>query len=357
MTVTESTAPVPTVFDRALLGLRRDRAAARLGEHAFLLDEIGGRLIDRLDLIRRTFTTVLDLGCHDGRLAHRFLNRRPGGTGCSNGGAGHGGDGSAAPAPTVLGCDLSERQTRAAARALDAARSDTAAPPETLTGTVVADEESLPFAPASFDLVLSNLSLHWVNDLPGCLVQVRRILKPDGLFLAALAGGDTLFELRRALMEAELALSGGFAPRVSPFTDVRDAGALLQRAGFALPTVDTDILTVSYEDPIRLLADLRGMGETNATLARHRRPIGRTLFADMARRYRDMFGEADGRVPATVQIVYLCGWAPAESQPRPLRRGSAAVPLSDVLGPNKETGRDQHPESCGRTTGRPMSGL
>lgn len=297
------------VFDRDLLRQRRERAAAGLPAHAFLLDEIGGRLIDRLALIRRHFRCVLDLGSHDGRLARRFLAARQ--------------DSPEAEPATVICCDLSQRQV-GAARAAGA-------------GAVVADEEALPFRSGVFDLVLSTLSLHWVNDLPGCLIQVRRLLRPDGLFLAAMPGGDTLFELRRALMEAELALTGGFAPRVSPFADLRDAGALLQRAGFALPAVDTDTITVSYEHPLRLLADLRGMGESNASLARHRRPVGRGLFAEAARRYAAMFAEADGRVPATVQVLYLCGWAPAESQPRPLRRGSAEARLAAALPPSART--------------------
>jgi len=295
------------VFDRRLVAQRRDRAAQHLAAHAFLLDEVGARLVDRLGLIRRTFSRILDLGSHDGRLSHRLLTVRA----ISEQNNRH----------EVICCDLSRRQI-AVARAGAGAE---------LAGAVVADEEWLPFRPGSFDLVLSNLSLHWVNDLPGCLIQIRRLLRPDGLFLAAMPGGDTLHELRQALMDAELALSGGFAPRISPFAHVRDAGALLQRAGFALPTVDTDVLTVSYENLFRLLADLRGMGETNASLARHRRPVGRTLFTEAARRYTELFAEADGRLPATFQILYLCGWAPAESQPKPIRRGSATTRLAEAL--------------------------
>ena len=148
---------------------------------------------------------------------------------------------------------------------------------------VAGDEELLPFADGSFDLAVSNLSLHWVNDLPGALLQLRRALKPDGLFIGAMLGGDTLFELRRCLMEAELDLTGGVSARISPFAEVRDAGGLLQRAGFSLPVVDSDTLTVTYDSAFKLMADLRGMGETNAGLNRRRRPTPRALLIDAAK--------------------------------------------------------------------------
>jgi len=178
---------------------------------------------------------------------------------------------------------------------------------------VVADEEWLPFASARLDLVLSSLSLHWVNDLPGTLIQIRRALKPDGLFLAAMLGGETLRELRHALLEADLAKEGGASPRVSPFVDVRDAGDLLQRAGFVLPVADSDTLTVTYDDPLRLMRDLRGMGETNATHERRDRFSRRATFSRAADIYRQTFAAADGRVPATFQVIYLTGWTPRTS--------------------------------------------
>jgi NADH dehydrogenase [ubiquinone] 1 alpha subcomplex assembly factor 5 len=196
---------------------------------------------------------------------------------------------------------------------------------------VAGDEEFLPFAEASFDLIVSNLSLHWVNDLPGALVQARRALKPDGFFCAAILGGDTLFEMRRSLMEAEMELSGGVSPRISPFAEVRDAGGLLQRAGFALPVVDSDTITVTYDSPFRLMADLRGMGETNTGLGRRRTPTPRALMAEAARRYAELFSEPDGRIIATFQIIWLAGWAPHESQQKPLPRGSGQVPLGEAL--------------------------
>jgi SAM-dependent methyltransferase len=194
------------------------------------------------------------------------------------------------------------------------------------------DEEALPFSPASFDLVVSALSLHWVNDLPGALVQIRAALEPDGLFLAALLGGDTLRELRLALLEAESAIEGGASPRVSPFADLRDAAGLLQRAGFALPVADSDTLTVTWADPLALMRELRGMGETNAVAARRKEVARReTLFAASAR-YQAQFGTTDGRIPASFQVIYLAGWAPDASQQQPLRPGSAASRLAEALG-------------------------
>ncbi len=197
---------------------------------------------------------------------------------------------------------------------------------------LAADEEALPFGEATFDLVTSLLSLHWVNDLPGALAQIRLALKPDRLFLAAMLGGETLKELRQALAEAEIAVEGGLSPRVSPFAGVRDAGGLLQRAGFALPVVDTETLTVVYSDPLKLIADLRAMGETNAINERRRSLTRRATLLEAADRYRKAFADAEGRVPATFQVIYLTGWSPHDSQPKPLRRGSAKASLADALG-------------------------
>ncbi|MDA0705012.1 MAG: methyltransferase domain-containing protein, partial [Proteobacteria bacterium] len=195
----------------------------------------------------------------------------------------------------------------------------------------LAEEEAIPFAEGVFDLVISSFALHWVNDLPGTLLQARRCLKPDGLFLAALPGGDSLIELRAALLEAEAMISGGASPRVSPFVDLRDAAALLQRAGFALPVGDVDTITVSYSDPLALMRDLRGMGETNAMATRPRGFLRRDLLLEAARIYQTRHGGPDGRVPATFQIVFLTGWAPDASQPRALRPGSAQARLAEAL--------------------------
>lgn len=296
----------PHVFDRRLLRRRRDRAAAGLADHDFLLREAAERLADRLDDVTRRFPLALDLGCHTGQLGAAL--------------AGRGG------IETLVSCDLSQGMARRVA-----------AP------SLVADEEAPPFAEASFDLVASNLSLHWVNDLPGTLLQVRRILKPDGLFLASLLGGETLHELRRAWLEAELAEEGGAGPRVSPFADVRDLGALLQRAGFALPVADCDTLTVAYADPLRLMMDLRDMGESNAVAAQRKGFTRRATLARAAALYREMFEGSDGRVPATFQIVTLTAWAPHASQQRPLAPGSAKARLADALGTEERPLEDGPP--------------
>ena len=271
-----------TIFDRRLVRKRRDRAAAGFAAHDFLVREAADRLADRLDDVLRRFPVALDLGCHTGELAEAVKGR---------GGI-----------ETLVQCDLSPAM---AARAAANGRP-----------TLAVDEEWLPFAPASFDLVLSCLSLHWVNDLPGTLVQIRRILTPDGLFLAVMLGGETLVELRRSLAAAESEIEGGLSPRVSPFADVRDLGALLQRAGFAQPIADSDLVAVSYGDPMRLMAELRGMGETNA-VAEQRKGMTRraTMFAALAAYQRD-FVDADGRLPATFHLLGLTGWV-AQSNPPP----------------------------------------
>ncbi|MGH6932391.1 MAG: methyltransferase domain-containing protein [Dongiaceae bacterium] len=286
------------IFDRPLVRRHRERAAPNLSAHDFLFRETAKRLADRLDDVTRKFPLALDLGCHGGELAAAI--------------DGHGG------VERLVQCDLSPAMARRAAR--------------NGRPTLAADEEALPFATGGFDLILSNLSLHWVNDLPGCLSQIRSCLKPDGLFLACLLGGGTLGELRQALTEAELAETGGVGPRISPFTDLRDAGGLLQRAGFALPVVDSDTITVSYPDIGRLLRDLRGMGETNTVKARSGRPLRRSILARADEHYRQRFGGDDGRLPATFRIIYLTAWAPHESQQQSLRPGSAKTRLAEALG-------------------------
>ncbi|MDP3898033.1 MAG: methyltransferase domain-containing protein [Mesorhizobium sp.] len=199
-------------------------------------------------------------------------------------------------------------------------------------GGIVAAPETVPLAPQSIDLAVSLLSLHETNDLPGMLVQIRRSLKPDGLFLAALAGGGTLAELRESLLAAETEIAGGASPRVLPFADIRDAGGLLQRAGFALPVADLETVTVRYESMFGLMRDLRAMGATNALLSRSRRPVGRRYFVRAAEIYAERFSDPDGRVRATFAIAWLSGWAPDASQQKPLRPGSATVSLARILG-------------------------
>lgn len=296
-----------TVFDRALLRRRRDRAAQRLGAHGFLFAEAAERLADRLEDVTRRFPLALDLGCHDGILA-RVL-------------AGRGG------VETLVQCDLSPAMARAAAK--------NGAP------TLAGDEEALPFAPASFDLIVSALSLHWVNDLPGALIQIRHALKPDGLFLGALLGGETLTELRAALMEAELAEEGGASPRVSPFAELRDAGGLLQRAGFALPVADADRIAVTYPDALALMRELRAMGESNALIARRRGLMRRATLARAAAIYAERFAEPDGRIRASFEVITLTGWAPHPCQPQALKPGSAATRLAEALGAEERPAGDK----------------
>jgi SAM-dependent methyltransferase len=196
---------------------------------------------------------------------------------------------------------------------------------------VQADEERLPFADESLNLVVSLLSLHWANDLVGALIQIRQSLKPDGLFLGALLGGQTLTELRQCLTQAEAELLGGAGLRVSPFADVLDGAALLQRAGFALPVADLDRVTVRYGSALELIRDVRAMGESNVLVDRARKPLTRPVLARAAEIYRDRFSESDGRVRATFDIVTLTGWAPHPDQQQPLRPGSAKMRLADAL--------------------------
>lgn len=289
----------PIVFDRAQLRRQRDRAARTLADHQFLLEEVGERLCDRLLDITRGFPRALDLGCHTGQMA-RLL-------------AGRGG------IETLVQSDLSPAMAKAAGGL-----------------AVAADEEALPFAAGAFDLVMSNLGLHWVNDLPGALVQIRQALKPDGLFIASMLGGETLLELRDSFLAAELAEEGGAGPRVSPFADVREMGSLLQRAGFALPVVDLDTIVVTYGEPLRLLADLRGMGEGNAAVDRRRGMMRRATLLRAMALYRERFGDSDGRVRATFQVLTLTAWRPHESQQKPLARGSGKISLAKALGENPE---------------------
>jgi SAM-dependent methyltransferase len=295
------TAPAtpPKIFDRALLRRRRERIAQALDpKRDFLFAESGDRMLDRLDDVRRRFPLALDLGSRDGLLG-RLLQGRGG-------------------VETLIQGDLALGLLRRA------------------EGPVLQlDEEALPFAPESFDLVLANLSLHWTNDLPGTLAQVRHVLKPDGLFLGALFGAGTLGELRTVLMEAEIAETGGASARVSPFADLRDAAGLMQRAGFALPVADVETVTVTYEGMMPLLADLRAMGEANILDARLKRPTRRTVLARAAALYQEKYAMPDGRIPATFRLIFLTGWAPHESQQQPARRGSGKVNLGEVLRPSK----------------------
>ena len=287
------TSPI-AVFDRRLLRQRRDRAAAGADGHDFLLRETAALLAERLELVKRPLPLIVDLGAHHGVFTEK-LRQRPG-------------------TERVVSSDISSAM---------AARGEGPA--------VVADEEFLPFKAASLDAVVSNLSLHWVNDLPGALLQIRQALKTDGLFMATLLGGETLKELRQCLMEAELIVTGGASPRVSPFVDMRDMGALMPRAGFALPVVDAEKITVHYSSPLKLMRDLRGMGAANIT---HNRPQGFTrkaVLLEAARLYQEKFSESGGEVTATFEAVFVIGWAPAESQQKPLKPGTAKTRLAQAL--------------------------
>lgn len=293
------------VFDRRLLRLRRERAAPGLaGPAGFLVEEVAARLAERVAEVRREFPAALVLGGHRGLLA-RAMRPLAGGT-------------------SLVVADTSRGMLEGCS-------------PDALR--VVADEEAVPFGADRFDLVVGCQTLHWVNDLPGALAQLRYCLKPDGLLLAALPGGETLAGLRAALIDAELEVEGGAGLRVSPFLDVRDAGTLLQRAGFALPMVDVDRIRVSYPDPLALLRDLRAMGETSALADRRPGGIRRATLARALALYADRHAEDGGRVGAVVDVLFLTAWKPHASQPRPLRPGSGAVDLAEALG-GRRTGGD-----------------
>src|SRR5215468_10918984 len=278
----------PIIFDRLLQRRRRFRAAAAPAN--FLLDHVAGELADRLSVVLRRFDVGVDLGTPGD--AVRAALHRLGAVG------------------TIVGADVIARDKP----------------------FVVADEAALPFCDATLDLVVSALALQFANDLPGVLAQIRGALKPDGLFLAALLGGETLTELRQAFAEAESEIEGGASPRVAPFADLRQLGALLQRAGFALPVTDVDRVTVRYDSAFALMHDLQRMGAANALMARRRLPLRRTTLMQMADIYARRFSDADGRIRATFEIVWLSGWAPHPNQQRPLRPGSAKARLADALG-------------------------
>ncbi|MGE5772764.1 MAG: methyltransferase domain-containing protein [Hyphomicrobiales bacterium] len=278
------------IFDRSLLRVRQRRA--RLQKPAtFLLDRVATDLGERLSAVLRRFDVAVDLGTPTDAV-RRVL--------ATSGNVG-----------TTITAGL---------------RDD-----ESIT-RVAADEEALPFADGSLDLVVSALTLQFVNDLPGVLIQIRRALKPDGLFLAALAGGDSLTELRSAFAAAESEVEGGGSPRVAPFADVRELGGLLQRAGFALPVVDSERLVVRYDSALALMRDLRRMGATNILHERRRKPLRRGTLERVTEIYADRFSDPDGRVRATFEIIWLSAWASHESQQKPLKPGSAAQRLADALG-------------------------
>lgn len=281
----------PAIFDRQLRRLRRDRAAARFDDHAFLIEHMADELAERLAMVTREFGRVLILGCHDGRVSHRF----------------------AAPGRVIVNADPGFAFARAG-------------------GGVQCDEDRLPFADASFDLVIAVGTLDSVNDLPGALALIRRILRPDGLFLGAFAGAGSLSWLKGATLAADSATTGGAVPRIHPQVDVRAAGDLLSRAGFALQVADGERLDVGYGDPIRLIHDLRGMAATNILAQRSRSAPGRSWLAELFGQFQQAAG-ADGRLRESFDLVYLSGWSPSPDQPKPAKRGSATASMIEALRP------------------------
>lgn len=281
----------PLIFDRRRIRRQQQRAQARIQKHNFLINWNLETLIERLADIKRTFPKVLLMSArHDPALNDKLK--------------------SAAGAESLITGDL--------------------CPATSLS--LCMDEEFIPFSSNVFDLILCPFSLHRVNDVPGTLVQLRRILKADGLLLAAFPGGESLIELRQSFMKAELAQRNGARLRVHPFIDRQQAAALMQRAGYALPVIDAERLTVTYDNAFRLMQDLRGMGETQALHMRETTMTGKNLLLEMARTYQEDFGEADGRIRTTFEMVFLSGWAPHQSQQQPLRPGSAQSRLADALG-------------------------
>jgi SAM-dependent methyltransferase len=291
------TSAPPRLFDRDLHRRRLDRAASGYGAADFLKARAAADAVERLEVIMREFPLAVDLGARNGAFA----------------------------------AALAQSEARAKVGAL--IETDLSAP--MLAGRtgmrVQADEERLPFADESLSLVVSLLTLHWTNDLVGALIQIRQALKPDGLFIGAVLGGGTLAELRQCLTQAEAELLGGAGLRVSPFADVLDAAALLQRAGFALPVADLDRVTVRYSSALELIKDVRAMGESNVLFDRARKPLSRPVLGRAVEIYHERFSESDGRVRATFDIVSLTGWAPHPDQQQPLRPGSAKMRLADAL--------------------------
>ncbi len=284
------------LFDRALVARRLRRAAAEPAD--FLLRRAADDLVERLAAVSRRFATAADIGTPGEALASALAA-------------------------------TGQVDTLVRLRPL------LVEPVDRLT--VLADEELLPLADFSLDLIVSALSLQWVNDLPGTLVQFRRALKPDGLFLAAFIGGDSLPELRTAFAAAEAELRGGASPRVAPFVDLSEMGGLLQRAGFALPVTDRDRVVVRYASMLELMRDLRAMGATNALVERDRLPLARAVLFRAAAIYAQRFADTDGRVRATFEILSVSGWAPDASQQKPLRPGSAGARLADALGTDERS--------------------
>lgn len=296
---------VMNVFDRNAKRKQRDRAAGaqNVEVYDYLKDEIAYRMVDRIRDVTRKFPVAVDLGCGRGLMANYLTEDEIG---------------------TLYQCEMSEKMLEQAP-----------SPEGVKTIKLLADEEFVPFREESLDLVISSLSLHWVNDLPGTLRQIHKALKKDGAFIGSVFGGDTLFELRCALQLAELEREGGFAPHVSPFTGMQDLGNLLSRAGYNMLTVDKEEIQVNYPSMYELMNDLQGMAENNASWSR-KNYLRRDTTAAAAAIYKDMYGNEDGSVPATFQVLFMIGWKPDESQAKPAARGSATASLKDLDKLNKD---------------------
>eukprot|EP00040_Diaphanoeca_grandis_P002774 m.22671 g.22671 ORF g.22671 m.22671 type:complete len:337 (-) comp13900_c0_seq1:43-1053(-) len=296
---------VPQVFDRRAKRRQRDKAARDPGFQSYerLRNEVAWQMCDRVQDISRPFDLGLDLGCGRGHLGQQIDDE-------------------------MIKYLVQSELASGPLNRFDESCRDAGM-------RIQSDEEVLPFRRNTFDVVLSNLSLHWVNDLPGCLTQINNSLVPDGVFIGSMFGGETLYELRCSMQLADIERKGGFAPRISPFVEVKDCGSLLQRTGFTLLTVDVDEFTINYPSPFELLEDLQGMGESNAAI---KRPpfLSKESIAATAAIYQEMYGNDDGTIPATFQVIYLLGWKPDKSQVTPARRGSATHSIKE-LGIDLET--------------------
>jgi SAM-dependent methyltransferase len=279
------------VFDRNIVRQNRNRCAPKLEQHGFLIDWTLNQIQSRLGDVKKEFPTALQIGCRSSKnLKNQF--------GVEN----------------LYSLDLAEN----------------------LNPDIQADEEFLPFAKDSFNLIYSPLNLHTTNDLPGVLSQINHVLKEDGLFIAGILGGETLFELRDSMTRIELEISGGQSPHIAPFADMQQMGSLMQRAGFNLPVIDSEKITVTYDNVLKLMEDIRNMGEGNALIERKKTFSNYDYFGRVIQDYAAHHSENDGRVKATFEVIFIAGWAPHENQQKPLQPGSATNRMADALESNEE---------------------
>ncbi|KAI1657499.1 S-adenosyl-L-methionine-dependent methyltransferase [Daldinia decipiens] len=314
--------PVHQVFNRHTKWLQKERAAAHVENSRvadYLKDEVAIRLCDRLLDIKRNYPSVLDLGANSCNIARALTRPDPD-------------PNPEAPVTEPLVSRIGHLLAVDSSETLLYRDADQPFNSEiNMTRQVLSDEETLPFEANTFDLVLSSLSMHWINDLPGVLAQINNILKPDCAFVGAMFGGDTLFELRTSLQLAEQERRGGISPHVSPLANVRDVGGLLQRAGFKMLTVDVDDIIVDYPDTFALMQDIQAMGESNAVLGREMGGIQRDVLLANDAIYRELHGNEDGSIPATFRMIYMIGWKESKDQRQPLPRGSGEISLKDVF--------------------------